>query len=313
MDTSTFLDKVRDIIQLPPSDEDWTDTRILLEGTQALYDRFTQPIQVLRSGYWLHRTSITLTQGQSFYSMPPRAIVQGLEKIELSTDQGVTWYPLNILTDFETFDYVNSTQLGQPQWFSLEANGVTLYPTPSSGFVLRMSYYLRPSQLMAANAGGVIMTINATSFIVAGDPTGMLTTIPGVMDIVNTGGCAEVAVPDFAFTAITALGANLWRIDFASGTDVSRVAIGMVVRPSDQSDQLPLPQEMHNALVSWVGAVILAEKGDLEKAAVFSGKAENIISRVVDMATPRIKTRPYVFKTRNTYLRRRLGNGYGWR
>jgi hypothetical protein len=74
---------------------------------------------------------------------------------------------------------------------------------------------------------------------------------------------------------------------------------------------IQLPQELANALVSYVGAVVLAEKGDSEKAQIFSQKAELAIKNIVDIAMPRSKGQPSVFKTNNTYLRRRIGR-WGW-
>jgi hypothetical protein len=83
------------------------------------------------------------------------------------------------------------------------------------------------------------------------------------------------------------------------------------VTAPDVTGYIQLPEELCNALVSYVGAVVLAEKGDSEKAQVFSQKAELAIKNIVDIAMPRSKGQPPVFKTRNTYLRRRIGR-WGW-
>lgn len=313
MNTTDFLQRVRQLTQLPADDEDWTDAEILAEATQCLYERFAQAVSVLRSGYWLHRDVTAMTGGKAAYRMPPRAIVQGLEKIEYSVDFGVTWKTLHILTDVETRDYSNSSERAQPQYFSLESDCVVLYPTPSSAWQLRFSYYLRPSTLIATVATGVVFGFNSdTELVVSGNPTGYLDDAGGTMDIVHTTGCNEVAVVEQPYTSITSIGINLYKIILPAGTDISRIVAGQVVRFPDQTDQIPLPMEMTAALVARTAAIILDAKGDAQKADRLAAKSDGIIRRITDAALPRIKSKPFTWKTRNTYLRRRVGFGGGF-
>lgn len=315
MNTSDFLTRVRQAAQLPDDDSDWSADEILAEATQALYDRYTQPITTMRNGYWLHRVNTSCIAGVTLYRMPPRAVVQGLEKVVLSTDNGTTWKTLSILTDAETSDYINSTERGEPCWFSLESDCIALYPTPSSSYLLQMSYYLRPSVLKTAFAGGIVFAKpTSTTLTLSGDPTGYMEAGVGTADIVNTSGCNEVALVDVQYTSIVSAGFGLYTMTFPAGTDLTRIVLGQVIRPSDQTDQIPLPMELCSSLVAYTAAVILVEKGDSEKAAVLAQKAESGVKRVVDMATPRVKNAPPIMRTKNTYLRRRLGRtGAGFR
>lgn len=316
MNTTDFLTRVRQAAQLPNDDSDWTDTEILAEATQALYDRYAQPITTMRNGYWLHRTTTPTISGVSLYRMPGRAVVQGLERVVVSTDNGVTWKTLSILTDTETVSYINSTERQEPHWFSLESDCIALYPTPgTSAYTLQMTYYLRPSVLKTAFSGGVVFSApSGVTLTLSGDPTGYMDAGASTADIVNTSGCNEVALVDVPYTSIVSAGFGLYTMTFPAGTDLTRIVPGQVIRPSDQTDQIPLPMELCNSLVSYTAAVILVEKGDMEKATVLAQKSESTIKRVVDMATPRIKNAPFAMKTKNTYLRRRLGRtGVGFR
>lgn len=314
MDTTALLARIRQAAQLPDDDEDWTDSEILAEATQALYERFAQAISVLRNGYWLHRVTQDMVNGQAMYRLPSRAIVQGLEKIEWSSDTGNSWKDLHILTDVEARDYSNTTSVSEPQWFSLESDCVVLYPTPSSSsFLLRFSYYLRPSVLVPTVTSGVVVGLNAPGeLIVSGDPT-FLDHGGGTLDVVNTTGCNEVAIVDLEYDSIVSFAFGTYKITFDSSQDVTRLLAGQVVRTSDQTDQIPLPIELHAALVARTAAVVLAAKGDNEKSDRLAQKSEGIIKRITDAAIPRIKSKPYTWKTRNTYLRRRVGFGIGWR
>lgn len=314
MDTTAFLKRVRQAVQLGDNDEDFPSSEILIEGTQALYERFAEPVSSLRQGYWLQKVTTPTVQGQATYRLPPRAIVQGLEAIAISTDQGTTWANLSILTDLESTDYQNTTQNGIPMWFSLQSDRVHFYPSPSAGLLIRYTYYLRPSQLIAAVSSGVVASWNSTSITVSGDPNAYIV-VGETMDVVNTTGCNEVALVDVPVTNITSLGLGFYRIDVDfTGFNTSNLTQGQVVRYSNQTDQIPLPIELHDALAAWTAAVILLSRGDTDKAGQFSTKADSAIKRIITSAQPRIKNRPPVFKTRNTYLRRRVGLGMaGWR
>jgi len=306
MNTTTFASQVREIASVKEegSDEDWTTAKILNEASQALVERFWPTLLNLRSGYGLHRSTQATERDRSSYQIPPRAIAGGLEKLEISTDSGASFRQLPILTDSQATDYF-STSPGEPRAFSLEADRVVLYPTPSSGtWTLKMSYYLRPSALVTTVANGIV-TATAT---VGGTPTLSVATMPsglgasGTLDCIHTVGSYELSLVGITYTS--AFG----EVVLPVGTDISRVSVGDVIRVVETSDYIPLPVELHRPLADYTAAVILAARGDFEKAKIWSGKADTAIARFVDVASPRIKTKPYVFKTRNTFLRRRIGS-----
>ena len=77
--------------------------------------------------------------------------------------------------------------------------------------------------------------------------------------------------------------------------------------PAGTAWTIPLPIEMHSAAVAYTSAVILMDKDDIEKATQVISRSEASVKKIVDMMIPRVKDRPYEFKTRNTFLRRRAG------
>lgn len=309
MNTAQFLTRVRELAQLPDVDEDWTDSEILAEATEALLERYAQAVSDLRSGYWLKRSVTQMVPGQALYRIPSRAVVQGLEKVDWSND-GKHWRQMSILTDSTASDY-DTGALGDPRYFWLEGDQLHLCPVPATAHSLRFSYYLRPSVLIPTVATGGVVAVAAGQIGVAGDPSAYLT--GSSMDIVHTTGCNEVGVVEMPFTGIVSLGFGIWGINVSPSADLSAVQVGMVCRAPDTSDQIPLPRELQASLVARTASVILVAKGDAEKANHLNSKAESAIKRVVDMAQPRVKNRPYEFKTRNTFLRRKVGNGWGWR
>lgn len=328
MYTEDFIEQVRNLAQVPDTDEDITDEFILTQGYLGLLERFTQPIIMLRNGTWLHSYEITTTSGVSRYRIPDRSIVQGLEKLECAMGQGdgnagsSQWYLLNVQTNIQATNYEGLTFRGRPAAFTYVGDTVEIFPTPTTNWNLRLWYYLRPStlQTIAYSTASYLAFLESITAIGGGvyDLTLETTVLDSYgslnVDLQFAAGNAEVAAVNVASTypgisnhryvTLTANEAAIIENGIENG--------GVVILPAAQATPIiPLPAELCNALVSYVGAVVLAEKGDSEKAQVFSQKAELAIKNIVDIAIPRSKGQPNVVKTRTTYLRRRIGR-WGW-
>jgi hypothetical protein len=319
MDTTTFVSLVRNLVQVGDADEDITEDFILQQGYLALLERFTQPIIMQRNGSWLQRYDLTLTTGISLYRIPPRSITQGLEKFEIAINNlqngSTTLYTLmNVLTNIQSTDYEGVTYNGRPVAFTYQADLIKIYPSPGSSFAAHIWYYLRPSTLTTAATTSLIITAIADN----GNGTYRCTVASqaafassGICDLQLTKGNCEVFVIDAAFVKVSM---STTQLDITLTAEQASlvVANSTCINVGDATKYIQLPQEMTNALVSYTGAVVLAEKGDAEKAQIFTQKCETAIKNVVDIAMPRSKGQPPLFKTRNTYLRRRIGRwGYG--
>ena len=320
--------------QTPDSDEDITNDFILTQAQLGLQERFTQPIVTLRNGTWLHSVDITTTNGVDRYRLPARAIVQGIEKVECAAGEGSGnantsgFYLLNVQTNIQATDYEGrNSNGGPPAAFTYQADNLVIFPPPATNWTLRVWYYVRPSDLVLAadfeeTFGGYVVAVTSN-----GDGTydveldgdvldGFIDPTP--FDFQYTDGNCELiavnAVGEYAGVAnhmTVTLTAN--QAALLTALPVYGTATTATMQQAEYSAVIPLPQELCNALVSYVSAVVLAEKGDSEKAQVFSQKAELAIKNTVDVALPRSKGQPSVFKTRNSYLRRRVGRwGFGY-
>jgi len=337
MFTDELITQVRNLAQVPDNDEDITDEFILTQAYLGLLERFTHPIIMQRNGSWLHSYTFTTTAGVSRYRIPHRSVAQGLEKIECAVGQGSAnssgWYLLSIQTNLQATDYEGLAISGRPRAFTFAADSVEVFPTPTANWTLRIWYYLRPAPLVTpdeyTNFGAQIVAVNTIG-------TGLyrLTLDSAVFNGLDNGGHLydiQFTTGNCEWLAIDVLGSypslpNQLEV-FLSDNEVALLrqsrsnylasSYDAIINPIGlPTFAIPLPQELCNALVSYVGAVVLAEKGDSEKAQVFSQKAELAVKQIVDIAMPRSKSQPNYVKTRSTYLRRRLsryfGGGAGW-
>lgn len=314
--TDEFVAAVRDLTQLPDQSEDWTPEAILAEGSRVLGERFEQPVVTLRSGYWLMQKDYTMSAGMPWYRIHPRAASHGLELFTVGNTGGTSRRQLSILTQAEALDvqYLPGTG-GSPNWFSLDGDGVMLYPTPMQAWPLQQKFYLRPPTLIVPPELQYIVTgANNASQLLVTPSTSSETLDLAMFDIVNLDGSGGAIAIDVAVASSTFLDPQI-RVNLSTAlTDLEfrklRFDGTVSLMPVEQWWSIPLPRELHIAVAAFTAAVILVDTGDAEKAAQMVSRAEAAIKLLVDVMTPRVKTRPWAFKTRNTFLRRRAGLGY---
>ena len=309
MNTTELVAQIRSTGQLSANDDAFTAALLLGRATQALWDRFARALTSLRQGYWLHRATTSTTAGNALYRLPVRAIAQGVEKLEISLD-GTNFKELEILTQTQATDasYTIAAQ-GQPWAFTLESDCVRLFPTPGGAYTLRFHYYLRPPVLTTYAATGIVAVVDVItrSIAVTSDPAALGITTDTGADIQHASGTHELSLVGGTITSIAGPVLGFYTITFAVGTDLSQVVFGDYIRVPDTAVFPMLPVELHRPLADYVAADALMSKGDKEKAGTIVGKCEAGIEGFVDMSRPRVKNRPFTFKTRNTYLRRKFG------
>lgn len=319
MNTTDFLERVRQAAQLPSTDEDWTATALLTEASQCLEERFAQPLVNTRSGYTLQSKTITTTAGQATYRIPPRAVVQGLELFCVSSPGSTTqWRQLAVLTNAQSVDYMN-LQGGAPGAFCFEADQIVLFPTPQQSQSLTFKYYLRAAQLAEVPTySGVLTAVNSVSqlTVTSPDATPVPWTAGSLVDIRNLDGSCEAVAVDVTLSSVTD-GTNVATLNLSTPLTSEQVSKlrgdgTQAVMTADTSWVIPLPAELCTALASYTAAVVLVDKGDAEKAAGIVSRCEAAVRAAMDLMQPRVKTRPFVFVSRNTYLRRRAGWQNGW-
>lgn len=303
MNTAELLLAIRRTGQLQAADPNFPDAFLLEEAQQALIDRFAEPITTLRQGYWLQTSTTTTANANTtgLYRMPPRAVVAGLEKLEVSLD-GTNWYQCNILTHFQATGYEQLPQ-GQPYAYTLNGDCVRLFPTPLGDYTIKFTYYLRPPTMITYASSCRITASFFNVLTVDTNPSGVGVTTSTGLDVQDADGSHELAVVGASIDSIT--GAGPYTITLAGGTTgvpTGRVSVGDYVRQPDTCVFPMLPRELHRALADYTAATVLLSKGDMEKGSALAAKAKTSVERVVSMAQPRIKTAPFTFR-RNSYLR----------
>lgn len=294
---------------------DYTDARILIELTDELRTTFARAISQARCGYWLKQYFTPIVPGVAKYAIPPRAITGGLENVSVAASGGA-YSKLDEVSETHSQAYeLAPGQLGAVQKYVIRGDRVVLLPTPSGGYSLRLSYYLRPSMLIVAAgaSAGRIESINTTTreVVVTAAAPGISSDGPCTIDVIHPGGWAELALVDGAATYTAATKTFV----LSSSAVLDEIAAGDYVRLANQTDWPCLPEDFHRTLAKSTAAKILTQLHDLQKAEALAGQANSDMQRFADLLVSRVKSEAKVLKAPSAVLQvgRAHRGFYGWR
>jgi hypothetical protein len=288
-------------------------TQLIKELNGCVTQNFERPVVNARSGYWLKSTLVTTVAGRARYPVPHRAAAGGLERVEIAQSATSAFAELKEESGTDTVTWEgDSAQRDLPRRFELRGDQIHLLPTPdSSSYVLRLWYYLRPSQLAYPQSPtytgvsliddatvvtrGQVQSINvgARQVVVTGGasiPFRMRKTAPssiisGVdrVDIVHSNGWHELALVDapqtFSGSTITIGGSD----------PLDDIVVGDYVRFADETDWPCVPTDFHRLVADLASMTVLVQLHMLEKARAFGEKASGDMDRFRDLLQPRVK------------------------
>jgi hypothetical protein len=301
---------------------DWSDARILIELNDKLQSAFEDIVVKARAGFWLHEFIYTTIDNDSDYRIPPRSVVGGLEKVEIAagSDQPYTKLseiPVSISQDYRTPTGGSSSS---PYVFTVNGDVVDIIPTPPAGYLLKLTYYIRPSRLQTSQSstqGGAAVdrgritgvdtvartvTVNVLPFDYALTTPAQITSALQTLDVVHPDGWHELS---YVGATQTISGVT---ITFTDAHDMTDIQVGDYVRAADQTDWPCLPDDFHRCLADTVAIKILIMMMLSDKATVLSENVGNDLLRFKSLLLPRVKAEPKSIGL----IRRSRGPIYPW-
>jgi hypothetical protein len=247
---------------------DWQDARCLSIMSQRYQAMVSDEVVKADSGYASQEAFVTCVAGQSLYPMPDRSIGGTLKRLDFQPSGQTSWTPLEKL-DVNEAVYVDqgNTKPGVPRFYDIQDGFIELFPTPGAAYVLRVSFFIRPSYLVTQqssleNSGtvrglitgkaGRTVTVNAVPLDMLASGTPAITSANQRIDIVHPAGTFALAM----YSQPQTLAGSVFTL---GGTDdMTRVQVGDFVRVAEQSDwPNNLPVEYHR---------LVADRGAMEVA-----------------------------------------------
>jgi len=311
---------------------DYDDLRLSIELTDALHTTFGRAIVSARQGYWLRRDYFDHLPGVKALRIPKRAIA--VEQVAIAPASGGdpdglatpslsgTYQKLEELSETHAQDY-EAVQggVGTPQKYVIRGDMIWLLPTPASVVSVRVTYYLRPSRMVAPQAEGAITNIDRAAGEVDVDalPLDLMTNTEiahgQLIDVVHPDGWHDPPVISRPCT-INGVGPFQIGLGILPESDAwNEIRIGDYVRAAEQSEWPPLPVDFHRPLAEVAAIKVMQQLNMTQKAAAQQAMTGADLQRFSSLIQPRVMAEARAAKAPRSVLQvGRAGRGYwGWR
>lgn len=294
---------------LPINHPTYTTSVIFGEVNDVMSQIVEHCVTIPRNGYWMHNMIVPATAGRMKYRIPYRAVMNAVEKVELSN--------ATMTTVFNALDQVqeNHAQLyesfggrtGSPMYYCIRGDQIELLPTPdSNAYSMRTTYYLKPNRIVTSQSStlggdaavrGLVtsisnianrqITVNALPKDQEGNPIADLAVNQRV-DVIHPNGSYELALVGAQVTNIAGTVLTLGGTD-----DLSEIELGDFVRVAEQTDWLPVPNEFHRMICDMTSVKIMLQTNQLMKAQKLAESCGGDYNRFKDLlAQPRTRRQP---------------------
>jgi hypothetical protein len=256
--TTALLASIRRRAMLPSASATGTaDADLLAIANEELQSWLVPLLLAAKSRHLIRRYTVSTTAGTAPYRIPSRSILSSVAEVEIVTASGaVRNLALHDLSEKADL----SSQNGTPTGFYLEGQNVYLTPTPATSETLRISYFIRPNELVATSAVATITVINTG--------TGALTTSATVPGTFSTSQRYDLVTAKSSFESLaidlTASVASGTTVTFSAADLPSGLAVGDYICLAEQSPTPQVPADLHSLLSQRVAVKILEALGDFE-------------------------------------------------
>ena len=255
-----LITSVKRRANIPTSQVTFQNTDFLALADEEIRSKMIPLILRHMEEFYVYHLDQLVINGQENYAIPSRAVAMTLRDVQMidetDSDTRVGLERLNP-EDMYTGVAGNARFLVKKTGFYLENNTLFVYPMPvSSGAILRMSFYMRPNQLIPTANCGFITSINSAlnQFTVSALPSTI--TVNTLVDFVKANPGFECMTYDEAISGI-------------SGNTVTMVnalplnlSLGDYVCPATQSCVVQVPVEFQPLLFQYVVIRVLSAQGD---------------------------------------------------
>lgn len=289
---SEIIAALRDTGMIPDADGAFTTDRLIAvcNREQRLY--LTRLLVSIGGGSYQTATKdVPIVPGQERYRLPSRAVVAGLQRVELVTD--TMKVPLNIVPFERDFE--------ERMWgtgdCTIEGMELVLLGQLQAGRSIRFTYTRRLGKLVTAEEVGEVTNINRTTgeVTVSALPTSFAASKR--YDFIQGEPHFDTLAEDVQPSSIAG---NI--ITFAMDDIPDELVVGDFVCLAGETPICQAPPELHDVLVQRACVAVLQSLGD-PKAAMAERKLAEMRDDAIALLQPRLKGAPNLVQN---------FNGPGW-
>jgi hypothetical protein len=282
--TTALLASLKRRGMLPSNSDTLSTADFLAIATEELQTYVFKLLMATREEFAVATYDLTLTSGTAAYKIPTRAVGGKLRNVASYDSSSGTLTPLLRLEPERITETANT---GSVSGYYLQGDDLVFVPTPGSAATIRITYFRRPSALVATSAVFTI-TEKGTSSVLADTVPATFSTSE-TFDIVRCKPPFSILYQDLT---VNTVGAHSITLATTVPTDV---AVGDYVCLAGESPVAQVPVELHPLLSQRTVYKCLEALGD-EKAAVAEASADKMRADALTLLTPRVEgaSRPIV-------------------
>lgn len=263
--TDDLIASVKSRAAVPTAQNTFSATDFLRFGTEEISSKMLPLILHNIEDFYSKIVSITIVSGTSNYAIPSRAVAGALRNVQVilnpQAGQGSNNNRIQLQRLAPEDLYVLSSSWGwaiQKVGFYFEGNDIVIFPTPQQeNSVLRLTYYMRPGQLVPVSACARVTAIDTGT----GDVT--CSAVPSTFTV-NTPLDMVQAKPGFDYVTYDATPTNVSGDVITFASIPSTLAVGDYICLSGQSCVVQVPAELQPLLSQYVAIRCLSAQTDSE-------------------------------------------------
>jgi hypothetical protein len=296
--TSTqLLADVRRKASLPTTSTDFTDAVLYRECTDVLWSFAGWALSQGGEGRFLSTLerpiSAALTSAYrpgSEIQLPPLAIADTLDNVTWLDSTGQLQARLARIESAIESDVDTPGRSGNPTAYALFDGRIRLYPQPTTGGIVRLTYQRRHPELVPGDAANMASVIGLTGTATATALSVAANTLPAVVgDEVDIFSGMHPYRFAAAGATITALPASTFTVGVPISHFNGLPTSGLRITRAGTSPFVHFPLELRASVTEKVTANLLRILGDLQGSQAAELAAKEELSRVMQMISPRAK------------------------
>lgn len=301
MNQTDLIARVRRNAFIRDNHPNYIDQIILDELNDSLRSIYEDLITLPRQGHWLKQYTFTSTVNQDRARITPRAVVGGVEKVEIGEVGQVLRSIDEVVEDHAQWYESFAGVVGTPTYYVIRGDQLEFLPAFDRAMTVRVTYYIKPSLLIPAQGApstdGLVQSVTNTAvskvIVVSAVPhfnggAGAIPTTTSLIDVIHPDGTCELSLVG---NAITGIGGTIYTLPVT--TDLTDVQVGDYVRFAGQTDWPPLPEEFHRTLADAASIKIMLQLNMTNKAATIAGSVSGDLERLRTlMNTARTRRNP---------------------
>lgn len=305
--TTGLLKTIKNRAMIPTSQLTLQDTDILDLATEELWLGVLPFMMKQRSEYFVvEAPDAPIVTGQAAYPIPTRAVGQKVANV-MTVDPSGNLFSIPQIEKDDRVYYTQSAAVNNGFVFYFENNNIILVPTPttSTGISLRLTYYIRPGELVPIDSAGQITDIdtNTNTLTISGTSLPSTFVVGAAVDFINGRPGFEHKATDQVISGSSGLA-----ISFAALP--ANLAVGDWVAVASESPLPQVPPELHPMLAQRTAIKVCEALGDAQAVQTAETKLKQMEEAASHLISPRADQNPKKLINRNSTLRSIKGGSY---